>query len=873
MQQQVQQPQDKLTAIFQELQFITNESQGSYNLGNIEKQKILLFFGFEHKDADALYVHFADKTEILKNKYIKMVKLKKESKVSYLINTPYSLGSIVDRQQCHKQCITRIILNKVLIQLKDCDYHIIVNFDNLQGDTQQAQLNQILDFGLFNFGKISLKQEKQEQVSLLYNCKNDKETSYCLCKDIKNGVQDLKHIFKQQTLRNIFKQVTFQKLKIEKEEDFGPMTAFLIKVMDELVVEITTILQNYQNQLLQLQQIPILQDEQDLNQGICKLLKQLNDYLKKSTNYNLETALELFKAINIVNQNNLKEINSNLENLNFKLIEQFLAEKEISKEKLQLPEVVASVGEIDFIFKMLKKYIQNYFVSTNLLEIKNIRLNVNCWASYSDEMVESIIQNFKHITQNIQEGPREMRDFGVFLFGKSRVGKSTLINLIKSPESLTIEKRISELCYVMKNQVQTEFKIEHGCMSETQKISSMQIEDVWYYDCPGFDDNISQQIRIAHRISLYNYLSKTKKVIGFFVIDSSNKDAQIIKDTIDPIYLLLKDKKQLIKENDKWASLVLVKAKQNVRQDYIENWNEAYHNLLEGKYTFYREMYQSDNQCIEFPKPKKNLQQEQILQQNTYIQQKMLKRINENKQNVEFQLNFELQIESKLFHLYEIVLNKLQKKIEQIVGLLENQINSYILDCEDELEKKKLLIQNFRSFIGNEINQENVKMTLKKILEWCKINELFKINSIFLQSTIDDVLQCLQVDVYCTKMKKISPIKVDSSKLRKNADKIIDIIQFIAKLEIGFKGTFIAGSIIAGVASLGAAIFAEGAIAMAAEVIITQIARKVAVRAAITGLGGAGASAITYILFYFRQYMLKQKYLPYLKEAEQRTNI
>ncbi|CAK90478.1 unnamed protein product (macronuclear) [Paramecium tetraurelia] len=869
MQQQVQQPVDKITEIYKELQFIQNESQGQYNKEKLMNQKILLFFGFTHQEVDAFYAHFSETKVIEENEYLKMVRLQKQSKTSYIINTPYSLGNITNRQLCLKQYISRIILFKVLLQFKDCQYHIIVNFDNLQGETQQAQLNQIVDFGLFNFGKLTFKVEK---VTLINKGINDQQTSFCLCKDIKKGVQDLRQVFKQQTLRYIFQQNVFYKPSIEKKrEDFGPMSFFLVEIMDEFAVQLTKILQNYQDKLLLLQQIPILQDEQDLNKGIISLLKNLNDVLTQSSQYSLEITFQLFKGINEVNESHKKLINGCLSKLNTKLMETFLAEKEISIENLYLPQELVNTQQLEFINKMLKKYVENYFKQKNVSEIKNLSYNIKCWNSYSSLMVESIIQNFKQITKSIQPGPKEERDFGVFLFGKSRVGKSTLINILKNPESLTIEKRISELCYVMKNQFQTEFKIEHGCMSETQNITSMQIGDVWYYDCPGFDDNISQQIRIAHRISLYNYLRKTKKVIGFFLIDSSNRDAQIIKDTIDPIYLLLKDKNQLLQDNQKWASLVLVKSKENTRRDYIENWDEAYHKLLEGKYTFYREMYQNDNLCIEFPKPKKNLSQEQILQQNTHIQQKVLKRINEKKQNEDFQLNFDLQIDSKLFYLYEIVLSMLQKKIEQIVGLLENQINIYIQDCEDTLENKKQLIQSLKIFIGNEINQQNVKEVLKKILEWCKINELFKINSIFLQNTIDDVLQCLMIDDYC-QMRKISPIKVDSSKLRKNADKIINIIQNIENIELGLKATFIIGSIAAAVTSLGAALLAEGAGLAATEIIIAQIAQRVAIRAAITGVGGASASTITYIAFIFKQNMLKQRYQSYLYEQDQRIN-
>ncbi|CAD8080329.1 unnamed protein product [Paramecium primaurelia] len=869
MLQQINDPKQRLNELFLNLKFIQTQSSTSYRIEQIQKQKILLFL-------DGLYAHFQDKNVIVQDEYIKIVKLKKESKVSYLINTPYSLEGIQDVQLCLKQCVTRIILNKILLQFKDCLYHIIVNFEKLQGNTQQEQLNQITDYGLFNYGELEFK---NVYVSLILNIKNKQAISYSLVKNIKKCVIDIKHILKQQALRLIFSskneeiffknQDIFYKIQNVQELYYGPMSMFLQEQMEDYVIQITTILRSYQDQLLYLQQIPNLQDEQDLNNCLVSLIEKLNNIFQKQSNQSLESIYHLFKAINNQNQQHHEQINQYLNQINIKIIESFLQDKRISFENLLIQALIAKSSEIEFINNMFKKYIPKEFASTNVNEIKNLILNFKCWNSYSTLMVESIIQNFKQITQHIQEGPENEREVGVFLFGKSRVGKSTLINLLKNPESLTIEKKISELCYVSKDE--TQFKIEHGCMSETQKISDMQIGDVWFYDCPGFDDNISQQIRIAHRISLYNHMVKTKKVLGFFIIDSSNRDAQIIKDTIDPIYLLLQDKKQLTKENNKWASLVLVKTKQNTRQDYIENWEEAYHGLLEGKYTFYREMYQKNNQCIEFPKPKKNLQSEQILEQNTQIQKKMLQIINENKQNQDFQLKLNLQIDSKLFYLYEIVLSMLQIKIEQIVALLKNQIDTYILEDEDTLEGKKQLIQQFQCFIVKQINQDNVKEILGKILEWCQLNERFKNNSAFLQNAINDVLMCLKMEIYC-KNTKISPIKVNTSILQNNANTIINLIKTITKWEFGLKTGFVIVSIGAAVASCGAAIVAEGLGTAAVEVLVSQVARKVAIRAAFTGVGGTLTSTATFIIFYFRQKMLKSQYESYLKEQEQKAN-
>lgn len=55
------------------------------------------------------------------------------------------------------------------------------------------------------------------------------------------------------------------------------------------------------------------------------------------------------------------------------------------------------------------------------------------------------------------------------------------------------------------------------------------------------------------------------------------------------------------------------------------------------------------------------------------------------------------------------------------------------------------------------------------------------------------------------------------------------------------------------VASFGALLVAEGALGTAAlEVVAVQVAKKVAIRAAVTGASGAGGSTITFIVFYFR---------------------
>ncbi|CAD8100633.1 unnamed protein product [Paramecium primaurelia] len=871
--QSYKEAKDKLNDIVDTIVFITMQNIPlgiPTQIGKqqaFQNQEILLFLGFDHSFIDPLYSHYSGNKIIQDHEYIKIVELKIESKQYYLINSPFSLEGIKDQKLCRKQCVTRLTLKSFLETLKEQKFHVIVNFEKLQGENNQTKLNSIIDFGLLNFGQFVFK---DQMISLIFENNNFQEVSHCFAKDLQQQNLQISHYLKEQFLRLIVQKDKFYKPNTEKEQNYGIMTLFLSQNLDDYANSLTNILRRFQDLLLSLQQIPCLEDEQELNKSLIQYLDDLDDVIQKNSNEQLKSISQLFRVIDQINQKYHHSINKYLKSLNYSNFKKFLKEKNISVEDIEIPYQLVGLQQISYINNFFEKYISEDYLEKNINEVKNLCINIKCWKSCCQSQVERIIYNFLQIIKEIQDEPNQQREVGVFVFGKSKVGKSTFLNLIKDPECLTIEKRLSNLCYGLKEGYQSEFEIGHGYKSKTQKVSGIQMNDIWFYDCPGFDDNISEEIRIAHRISLYNHLIKTKIVIGFILVDSSINNLQIIKDTLDPFFLLLKDRNQLTKENNMWASLVLVKPEQNTRKDHINQWDDVFQGLLEGKYSFYQEMYGNDNQCIEFPKPKKEMLPEQILFQNQELKRQILQIINDKKQQQQqqqFQLKFELSIEFRIFYQYENVLQKLQIKIEQIVSLLIAQIDQYVLKVQDPFDEKKNLFQNLQSFMVDEINQENVKEILENILEWCQLNKQFKYNSQFLQSTINDVLDCLKIEK-CFKNTQISPIKVNTQKINKNVEQILKIIKENGYAEFVFDASLMLGTIALVIYSAGTAFLGAAATKEMIQILAIKISKQVAKRAALLGLSGAGLGT-SFIIHCYRQGLLKWRYENYLRETEQ----
>ncbi|CAD8194914.1 unnamed protein product [Paramecium octaurelia] len=294
-------------------------------------------------------------------------------------------------------------------------------------------------------------------------------------------------------------------------------------------------------------------------------------------------------------------------------------------------------------------------------------------------------------------------------------------------------------------------------MSETQVISGTEIDGVWYFDCPGFDDNVSEYNRIAHRINLYNYLKKAKKVIGFLVMDGSIKDAQIIKDTINPLYELMEDKNQLLLEHEKWLSLILVKIKKNARQNCI---------IYLKIFLIFFQIPIVDNQMAItafLDKCKKKLlndnQQFETLKNNT--RQKIIDIVQRQLQNNEFKVQFQLMMENKLFYLIQDGIAMLIIKVQHIMLIFQNQFNHYILENQSDVSQKEQIIKQLQSILKEDINQNNL--------------EFF-----FLDQLISDATSYLKILFY-TKNRNIALFNINTEIIRKNLEVAMQLITQIEK--------------------------------------------------------------------------------------------
>ncbi|CAD8066618.1 unnamed protein product [Paramecium primaurelia] len=745
--------------------------------------KIVLFLGFQHNQFDQLYSHFIDKKCLQQNEFFKIVKIKKDKHSSYLINSPYSLNRCSQEDEKIKLFFSKINLEQIFINFKKSEIHVVINYQKLQGNSEEEKLKIIIDYEFLNFGRIILKKEK---ISLINQYgKNQFSYTYLITLKSQNNLNFIE-IEQQKILRNIFKKnefLYFQILKHPIQFNYGEMSSEIMKVQEQLFEFVNNKIEQFQIQLLNLQQIPKLTDFFELQQSLGNYLKQLNEILSLYKKPKFSLVWKIVYKINHLNMNIGSSINIQLKNLNKQHLEQFLKMKRCTFEDLFIKMQLLESNHLKLIDEFLRKYHQYQYDDVLLVSLQNFAINVDFWNSYFKDFLESKLSQLNMISKNLQPQPQQDIEKGVFFFGKSKVGKSTILNLIQNPQILTIKKEFSEQCYVVKDGQQSQFNIGHGFMSETQMIQGTQIDDVWYFDCPGFDDNISEYTRIAHRINLYNYLKKTKKVIGFLVIDGSIKDAQVIKDTINPLYELIKDKNQLLKEHHKWLSLILVKINKSSRIACINNWDQAFQQLLNGQYSIYKQMYENDNQCVEFYKAKKKYLQDnqKFEEQKNNLKIKINNIINSQLQNYDFELKFDLILDQNLYYIIGDGISMLIIKVQHIILILTNLMNNYILENKSEISQKLQQIQKLQDIFQEDIIESNLEEFLQCLLSWCQ--DLIQFDNLisFLPQLIIDIHSFVKM-LLQAKNNLLAPLQINTEIIRENMKKIIEIIKRIKKL-------------------------------------------------------------------------------------------
>ncbi|CAK87354.1 unnamed protein product (macronuclear) [Paramecium tetraurelia] len=855
---------------------------------------------------------------MLRNDYFKLVKIEKKGKISYLLNFPLILlyDDENDEKIAQNLCISKIYAEIALKEMETCYFYLILDISQLTGDDDKGKLDNIVQHSIFRFGSFYF--EENYFFFLRYR-QDDKWDYHQFSKQFalftyfsKNQQLEIQTYSQNEILKTIFKSNNHTYVKKGQSEDainYGKMMAYLEKNLQLLKEQFNEDLQQFQMLLLRLQQMPIIKNNFEVVQEIGKYLNDLQKGFMNEKNLltdNASQIVEVYEFINKVNQEqNAQDINNRQKNSFSPLMTQFKEEVKIQKLIVQPLLSDEEINKLKGIIQFFKKYHNNKLKNEKIREVQKLTLNLKQWCANCNDTLENTLYELKYITSRIQDGPKNEIENGIYFIGITKVGKSTIINSLLIPDNIIQDHFVSQKCYGINTE--TKFAIGKGGVSETQHINGVYIgkkeefnqifdqnekhvfsvEEIldqeqiqkckipkkyFVFDCPGFDDNCNELMRIAHRISLYNYFKNTKNIIVFFVIDISQQSIEYIKNTFDPITQLLKDKNDLVSHFDKWTNIILTKAKKGQRQSYLDNWQQVYKGYLDENYSFYKRLF--ENRCVEFEKPKTQ-DIEQIIQSLTNQIIKMSS--SQLQSNQAFTPKFQGVLDPKVQSLYEHCIPKFKQKLESILNFFLEDLDEYILESSDNLEIKKeklekiqsiLLDQNTKQMI-NLITYNNCEIILKELSNWVNGNPYLQKNDIFIQQYIEDMESILKISKYCQKIKQIAPFEIKIDNLVKKIKTIILQIQETIQYYQNWKYAGGAACFLSGIMTCGTslALFEVQALAaLARQFFLTRGALWFTTVS--SGSFTAGTGYVTVIIDTWKNQHLKKKYQDELKKQK-----
>ncbi|CAK89718.1 unnamed protein product (macronuclear) [Paramecium tetraurelia] len=813
MEQQIVQEEanfdEEIQHIFDDYEYINNNTNGEFPEipnGSI----VLIFLGEFQQNFHTFYQHFQIKQVILDTNYYKLVRLEKQGKKSYLLNFPLILQYNYETNQIPLDlCISKIYAEKALQKMGKCKFQLVIDMQQLNGDDERAKMDSMIQDSVAYFGKYSFKKK-----SYLLLGPQD-ENIWKLCKvelsDKNNYSQQFQPqgINQNKVLQSIFRYDSYQSLNNCKSDDllnYGKMMTYLSQKENILTKYFNYRFKEFQKLLLILQQMPIILYQDNTMNIVERYLKELQNRIKNiqiCQQNKLSKLKEILKIINQINQGNeAKELNEIIQLKNSRQMKQFMQENQIEQISIHPFFNDQDLQKLDEIIQFWETYYKKFVI----LEAKNLEINLKFWRQYCHQAIESTLYELKYIVKRIQEGPKNPIENGIYFIGVTKSGKSTVMNAIFYPDKLEQTRILGKKCYKIGQEQDPKFQIGQGGVSMTQKISGIYIgekeelnqifynqnngqninqqqEDVFSYqellyqglinelkipersfifDCPGFEDNQNELMRIAHRISLYNYFKKTKNIIVYVLIDISVQQIENIKNTFDPIYSLLKDKRDLDQNFRSWGNLILTKAEKDSRKVYLEQWDLAYYGLLEQNYSYYKKHFSDDEICLEFFRPSEEMHHDvkKFAESINVKIQRQLQQKNDNNNPI-----FELQLDERLWMQYSICMPKIQLKLKQFFKLFSQYFDEYFSKSEDTLSQKFEQIKIIKDIFQNitAINVNNCVSILQRLSEWINKNEYTKSMSFFLESYIQDIKTIFQISEYCKNKQSINPFvfKID----------------------------------------------------------------------------------------------------------------
>ncbi|CAD8205822.1 unnamed protein product [Paramecium pentaurelia] len=818
MEQQIAQNSEQdIKTVFDRFDYIKTKVNNEFE--QISNGRIvLIFLGKFEQQFDTFYQHFIIKQVLLDTEYYKLIRIEKQGKISYLLNFPLILQyNQQDNLIQQNLCISKIYAEKAFQKMQKCKFHLIVDANQIFGQDTREKVIIISCDSVFQFGKYYFQ---ENSFSLLI----PSQDRWNLCKVTNQNEYNSRVVNYNEVLKNIFQINSYTSLKIIQSDDFlnyGKMMHYLKKNQDLLINLFNGLLSNFQKQLLFLQQMPIILCQDDTNQKVERYLKELEKDLLNIQNpltHSFANMKKVFTLINKINKGNIAlELNERIKRKNSIQMKQFLIDNNIQNIIIQPIFNDEFENKLNEILAFFDKYDISSQKINKITEFNNLKINLKFWCENCEQLIENTLYELKYIVKRIQEGPKNKIENGIYFIGVTKSGKSTIVNSIINPNKLQSKKILGQKCNLIQQGIQTKFKIDQGEISETQKISGIytgqkeeltqffnnqgnneQEQDVisceellnvgfinqlpqnlFIFDCPGFDDNRNELMRIAHRISLYNYFHQTKNIIVFFVMDISNQKFEHIQNTFDPICCLLKNKNDIEQKFKSWTNLILTKAEINQRQEYLDDWEIAFRGQLEQNYSFYKKLFKDDETCLEFLKPAQDVNQDIFR-----LAKSITERVQKQLQQVECNPDFELILDEKLWMLYLKCMPKIQKRLEQIFQLFFSQIDQYILNSNENLEMIKEQMLRLKYCL---LNQEQYKIIhgldlnncisiLQKISQWIQGNQNIKEICFLLDAYINDIQSIFKISEYC-KNTLILQFEVKIDKLVSKIETILKMIE------------------------------------------------------------------------------------------------
>ncbi|CAK57535.1 unnamed protein product (macronuclear) [Paramecium tetraurelia] len=356
----------------------------------------------------------------------------------------------------------------------------------------------------------------------------------------------------------------------QKQDDFNQIGFICYQYLQS---QVDVVLKEFEKELLQLQddikqmiEFPVnLNNEIEVKQNVSQYLESLKTLISEiCTVVNVDESLDkmvigLLKALNDQRQKMLKCLNQIFEeNSQFEHYLKINYKGKLPNEVVQqLLQFQFKLDESDFkVLQEISKYQYNYDVIKKTMLIMSI--NLKQWFEQFDLYLPQSLAYFGRIHH--QKDNINLNKHYVIVLGMTKVGKSTLLNILNNPENIIItqDKKFDV------KQKNSKILLSHKNTSQTFYTENVDIGQFIFVDTPGLRDTHGDN-RVFNHLNIFNQINQVRDQFFLFMIDgellSTNKNDLI--DSIVQINLILGD--QL---DDQYLENIIIPTFTKIRDDF-----------------------------------------------------------------------------------------------------------------------------------------------------------------------------------------------------------------------------------------------------------------------------------------------------------------